>query len=61
MITWEHLHPVQEMEKVGPQPYVVVYYNADAELGLLPNNAFFLDVHCALRPSHRRQLKARPC
>ena len=44
---------------MGNAPYVVVYYNADAQLGVLPNNAFFLDCHCALRPSHRRQLRVR--
>jgi hypothetical protein len=47
------------MEKVGNDPFVVVYFNADAELGVLPSNAFFLDCHCALRPAHRRQLRVR--
>ena len=49
----------QEMEKVGGAPFVVVYFNADAELGVLPSNSFFLDVHCALHPGHRRQLRVR--
>lgn len=44
---------------MGNDPFVVVYFNADAELGVLPSNAFFLDCHCALRPSHRRQLRVR--
>ena len=42
---------------MGNAPFVVVYFNADAELGVLPSNSFFLDVHSALRPAHRRQLR----
>ena len=51
------------MEKVGTRRFVVVYFNADTRLGLLPNNTFFLDAHSALRPSHRRQMKVKhqPC
>lgn len=48
------------MEKVGSRPYVVVYFNADAELAMIPEPSFFLDAHSALAPSHRRQLKV-PC
>lgn len=43
---------------MGSQPYSVVYFNADADLALIPDNSFFLDAHSALNPSHRRQLKA---
>lgn len=49
----------QEMEKIGSQRYVVVYFNADADLALIPEPSFCLDAHSALAPSHRRQLKAR--
>ncbi|KAK9905492.1 hypothetical protein WJX75_000893 [Coccomyxa subellipsoidea] len=52
------LHVVKEMEKVGSRPYVVVYFNADADLAIIPEPSFFLDAHSALAPSHRRQLKA---
>ncbi|CAL5220902.1 g2996 [Coccomyxa viridis] len=52
------LHVVNEMEKIGNQRFVVVYFNADTHMGLFPNNTFFLDAHSALRPSHRRQMKA---
>ncbi|CAL8472260.1 g11802 [Coccomyxa elongata] len=52
------LHIVKEMEKIGSQRYVVVYFNADADLALIPEPSFFLDAHSALAPSHRRQLKA---
>lgn len=45
------------MEKVGSRPYVVVYFNADADLAIIPEPSFFLDAHSALAPSHRRQLK----
>ena len=48
------------MEKVGTRPYVVVYFNADADLAIIPEPSFFLDAHSALAPSHRRQLKVCP-
>lgn len=51
------MSPEQEMESLGSQPFVVVYFNADAELAVVPSNTFFLDVHSALSPNHRRQLK----
>ncbi len=51
------LAPMQEMEKIGTRPYVVVYFNADTPLGLFPHNTFFLDAHSALHSQHRRQMK----
>eukprot|EP00884_Botryococcus_braunii_P017595 jgi/Botrbrau1/4519/Bobra.60_2s0010.1 len=52
------LHIVQEMEKVGRSPYVVVYFQADTRLALLPDTDFFSGVHSALLPCHRQNLKA---
>ena len=49
---------MQEMEKVGPQRhYSVVYFNADAELSTIPDTIFFQQLHAALHPSHKRNLK----
>ena len=56
-----HIWCLQEMEKIGNQRFVVVYFNADTHMGLFPNNTFFLDAHSALRPSHRRQMKVGHC
>jgi hypothetical protein len=53
------LHIVKEMEKVGPsRPYNLVYFNAFAELSAIPDNIFFQQVHAALHPSHKRNMKA---
>ena len=46
------------MEKVGSQrQYIMVYFNADAELGSIPDTVFFQQMHLALHPSHKRNLK----
>ena len=51
-------HWMQEMEKVGPQrQYIMVYFNADAELSTIPDTVFFQQLHAALHPSHKRRLK----
>lgn len=49
----------QEMEKVGSRPYVMVYFNAEAELGAIPDTIFFQQLHAALHPSHKRNLKVK--
>jgi hypothetical protein len=48
---------LQEMEKVGQKPYVIVYFHADTRLGAVPDTDFFSGVHSALLPCHRRTLK----
>ena len=49
---------VQEMEKVGPtRQYNFVYFNADAQLGAIPDTVFFQQLHAALHPNHKRNLK----
>lgn len=48
------------MEKVGPsKEYVLVYFNADAQLSAIPDTIFLQQVHAALHPSHKRNLKVR--
>jgi hypothetical protein len=49
---------LQEMEKVGPsRHYNLVYFNAFAELSAIPDNIFFQQLHAALHPSHKRNMK----
>lgn len=49
---------VQEMEKVGPsRQYTLVYFNAFAELSAIPDNIFFQQLHAALHPTHKRNMK----
>lgn len=46
------------MEKVGSQrEYTLVYFNADAELSTIPDTIFFQQMHAALHPNHKRNLK----
>jgi hypothetical protein len=54
------LGEMQEMEKVGKAPYVVVYFNADTRLALIPDTDFFSGLHSALLPCHRQNLKVSP-
>ena len=48
------------MEKLGTRPFVVVYFNAAAELGRIPDPQRFLELHTALHAGHRRQLRVCP-
>ncbi len=50
----------QVMEEVGARPYVVVLFNADAELPAVPDATIMQELHTALEPAHRSRLKARP-
>ena len=50
----------QVMEEVGARPYVVVLFNADADLPAVPDATFMQELHTALDPAHRGRLKARP-
>ena len=52
---WAVLHQV--MEKVGARPYVVVYFNADADLPAIPDTSFMQELHTALDARHRDRLK----
>lgn len=48
----------QECEALPPgQPFVVLYFNADAPLTALPDADFFRELHAALAPGHREALK----
>ena len=47
----------QVMEEVGSRPYVVVFFNADADLPAIPDTTFLQELHTALDPSHRTRLK----
>lgn len=47
----------QVMEEVGSRPYVVVFFNADADLPAIPDTTFMQELHTALDPSHRTRLK----
>lgn len=49
----------QVMEEVGARPYVVVLFNADADLPAVPDATFMQELHTALDPAHRSRLKAR--
>lgn len=35
-----------------------MYFNADASLSAVPDTVFFSELHAALPPNHRKQLKA---
>lgn len=52
------LHCVQELDKIGNRPFVVLYFNASAPLSLLPDTVFFTELHAALDPRHRHLLHA---
>ena len=46
------------MEKVGPsRQYNLVYFNAFAQLSAIPDNIFFQQLHAALHPTHKRNMK----
>lgn len=47
----------QVMEEVGARPYVVVYFNADADLPAIPDTSFMQELHTALDARHRDRLK----
>ncbi len=62
----QHTHPftitiisrsppnIQECEKLPQgQPFVVLYFHADAPLTTLPDSDFFRELHAALPPTHR--------
>lgn len=52
---WAVLHQV--LEEVGARPYVVVYFNADADLPAIPDTSFMQELHTALDARHRDRLK----
>ena len=45
------------MEEVGARPYVVVYFNAEADLPAIPDTSFMQELHTALDARHRDRLK----
>ena len=44
---------------MGQRKYTIVYFNTDAELGAIPDTIFFQQMHAALHPTHKRNLKVR--
>ena len=45
------------MEEVGDRPYVVVFFNADADLPAIPDTTSMQELHTALDAKHRDRLK----